>query len=192
MQLPMFRFEETFANARAVLTTVDYLRRLAKLEEDDTDRLTVIEGLGAIAVIFAGSISKWRGSPTCSLSGAEAFHTRQHAAYDIVDEVVAVANAQLVPLLAAGPKFDVPKRSNRSGAASFGSCNDPVQDAMDEASVRALKALPLVEFALGAGAFFPPDKHSGKFFNHLLAHKPVDAGAFTSALKGAFDACERG
>lgn len=193
-QAAFFRFDDTFANAQAVLARVDYLRKQATLSDDDSDRATIIEGLGAIAVAFAAATNNWQGPVVCTVQAGEEFADRKHDAYDIVDEIVTVADAQLQPLLAAGPKFQVPKRNSGGGGAAMAmsmSHRDPVQEALEASTPKVIASLPLVEFALTNGSFFPADKASGKFFAYLFANKPAAAQDVESVLNSAFHASRK-
>jgi hypothetical protein len=189
-QAPFMRSDDTLSSGQAVLAGVDYLRKQVKLSDEDSDRATIIEGLGAIAVVLAAATSRWQPPAAMSLSASEGHANRQHASYDIVDAIVTVADAQLQPLLATGPKFSVPKRSSGGGAMSM-SMRDPEQEAIDAASPKVVASLSLVEFALANGSFFPADKPSGKFFAYLLAHKPAAAQDVESVINSAFKASEK-
>lgn len=187
-----FRFDENFASAHSVVKRADHLRKQGKLGEDDLSRVAIIEGLGAIATVlsYAGSQIP-QNVVACSLQAAEAAQKRAQAAYDIVDAIVTVADAQLQPLLAQAPKFEVPKRSS-GGAASLGFGGPSREEkAVAEAAPLVVAYLDLVEFALNAGSFFPADKPSGKFFAALFAKKPVQADDVESTVESAFHASEK-
>jgi hypothetical protein len=192
-QAPFMRSTDTLGNAQAVLAGVDYLRKQVKLSDEDTDRATIIEGLGAIAVVLSASTSQWGPPNAMSLSASEGFANRQHASYDIVDAIVTVADAQLQPLLATGPKFTVPKRPTGGGGAMSTSMimRDPVQEALDAALPKVVPALSLVEFALADGTFFPADKPAGKFFTYLFANKPAASKDVESVVNSAFKASQK-
>jgi hypothetical protein len=190
-----FRSDDMLDASKAVLARVGYLRT-QKLSDEDGDRVTIIEGLGAISVVLT---AVGRDAGQCmvpSIQHAEMAAARAGAAFDIVEAINTVADAQLQPLLNAAPKFSVPKRSSGGGgggAASigFGSWVDPLDEAVTESAPKVVAALPLVEFALNAGSFFPADKPAGKFFAHLLANKPADADAVRDAVADAFRASEK-
>jgi hypothetical protein len=185
-QAPFFRFNDTLGSAQAVTSGVEYLRKHVTLSADDADRATIIEGLGAIAVVVACAVDRWNPPAAQSLSAAEHFADEQNDAYDLVDEIVTVANAQLQPLLATGPKFQVPKRNSGGGGGAMSlSMRDPVKEALDAATPKVIAALPLVEFALTAGTFFPADKPSGKLFAYLFANKPAAAQDVESVINSA-------
>lgn len=192
-QAPFFRFDGILSNAQAVTAGVDYLRKQVKLSADDADRATIVEGLGAIAAAGVCAINRWGRPAAQSLSASEHFADQQSDAYDVVDEILTVANAQLQPLLATGPKFQVPKRSSGGGGAMSMSMSrpDPVQEALDAATPKVIAALPLVEFALTAGSFFPADKASGKFFAYLFANKPTAAKDVENVINSAIRAASK-
>lgn len=186
-QAPFIRFGEILSDSQAVTAGVAYARKHITLSADDADRATIIEGLGAIAVVAACAVDRWSPPAAQSLSAAEGFVAAQDAAYDLIEEIVVVANAQLQPLLASGPKFQLPKRSGGGGGggAMSMSMRDPVQEALDAAAPLVIAALPLVEFALTAGSFFAADKPAGKFFAYLWANKPAAAQDVESVLSSA-------
>jgi hypothetical protein len=68
------------------------------------------------------------------------------------------------------------------------SMSDPVQDALDRATVKLLTALPLLETSFSADTQFGADTPAAKFFAYLYAHKPSTADEVGNTLDQALSA----
>jgi hypothetical protein len=195
----MRKLDSSFESAQAVLARVDYLRKQGTLSESDQDLLAIIEGIGASALILA-VVGKEipENVVACSLQAAEAARKRADKAFDIVDEIVTVADAQLVTLLPQAPKFQVPKRSSNSGGGGAMSLSmsfsrpDPYEEAVDDAAPRVVASFDLVEFALTAATSpIKADSGAGKFFAHLIANRPKSAAKVKDTVASAFRSTEQ-
>ncbi len=186
------RFNSTFNNAQQALKSVKYLRKQKAsatenaLSTEQTDQLNLIEALGYLAVGLAANVYKWEKPAAQSLGAASFFNDRQNKAYDIADEVTTVAQVQLEPLLALVPPMNTPN-STAGGAMSM-SVSDPVQDALDKATVKLITALPLLETSFSADTQFGAGTPATKFFAYLYAHKPSKADEVGKALDQALSA----
>lgn len=192
MKQPAFmRFDDNLESAQAVQRRVDHIRKHGTLSETDQDRVAIIEGLGAIATVLSVvGMEASSGVVATSIESANAGSARAHAAFDIVDAIVTVADAEAQTMLAALPKFKVPERkSSGGGAMSIGSRRDPGEEAVDEASPRVVASLDLVEFALADDTYFGGTA-AAKFFAYLFAHKPAKADGVKDVIEDAFKASE--
>lgn len=189
-------------SAQTVLAGVDYLRKNATLDEDDSNEVTGIEGLAALGVVIAAVAAKWE-SGALSISAQESFMNTQQAAFAIADELIKVANLHLTPMLALVPKFKLPPSSdetNSGGAMSISlgwNDSDPVQDALKDAIPRVMASLLLLRMAVQgfSPSPFPADKAAGKMFAHLFseleANIPVPDEDLTKYVESALYAAQK-
>jgi hypothetical protein len=191
-QTPLQRFNNIFNNGQQVLKSVKYLRKQKAsatenaLPPEQIEQLNLIEALGYLAVGLAANVYKWPPSPAQSLGAASLFNDRQNKAYDIAAEVTTVAQVQAEALLALVEPMRAP--SSTAGGAMSMSMSDPVQDALDRATVKLLTALPLLETSFSADTQFGADTPAAKFFAYLYAHKPSTADEVGNTLDQALSA----